>query len=97
MNLRIRLGLLDQLESFGYEKSAPIYLGNNYVGQCEVMREVNGKHYGILELKEHLNHDLFLYYTNWHAMHSGFWFSGIQLTHELLPNTSTPQIKDVIF
>lgn len=95
--MKIKLGLLDRLESFGYEKSVPVYLGNDCVGQCEVFRDESGKHYGVLKLEKPVNNDLFFYYTNWHAMHSGFWFSGIQLTHDLLPNTSTPQIKDIIF
>ena len=97
--MKIRLFLLDKIDSITYDSKVPIILEydfNNPIGYCEITVDQNGNHVGNLFLDRKVNLDLYFYYRQ-HCTDDGiFWLSGMQLLSNPLNDKPTLKLKDKI-
>lgn len=94
--MKIHLRLLDKLPSFGYSHQIPVFLNdrNNYIGECEIVRNDKGQHFGILTLQKEIPLDFYLYYTSSATEVPVFFLTELLFLGAPLKGEATSRLRD---
>lgn len=98
--MRVKLSLLDRQGTLHYTDTVPVCIyEDSYktIGTCSIYKDANGCHFGVLELDQPVNEDLFFYYRNMSNNAGIFIFSGLDFMPNQIKESPTTQLRDMIF
>lgn len=97
--MTVKLSLLDRINALGFDEIVDVALATDTyktIGTCTIFTTTPGEYWGEIQVDRELNENLYFYYTftNFNGVP---WFAGIQLNKEPRKNSSTTQLKSMIF
>jgi hypothetical protein len=96
--MKIRLKPFEELSSISYDRQVPVLYQTQTVGVCDVIRNPDGSHHGVLTISNPTYLNKYVYYLDsnrFKDISPIYYFSGLLLTDEERKDGRTCLLKEL--